>query len=122
MKNYAQKLRDPRWQKKRLEILSRDNFTCQQCGENSTTQHVHHVSYIADAEPWDYDNENFVTLCEGCHWYVTDEKKKAKLLIDHGFIFGDHIFELNKLLRMTQGFNPGQLAFINDFIKEHFPS
>jgi len=26
---YSEKLKDPRWQKKRLEILSRDNFTCE---------------------------------------------------------------------------------------------
>ncbi len=26
---YASKLKDPRWQKKRLEILQRDDFACQ---------------------------------------------------------------------------------------------
>lgn len=32
---YSQKLRDPRWQKKRLEILERDSFTCQHCHDHS---------------------------------------------------------------------------------------
>jgi hypothetical protein len=27
---YSKKLKHPRWQKKRLEILDRDKFTCQQ--------------------------------------------------------------------------------------------
>lgn len=29
---YAKKLMDPRWQKKRLEIFKRDGWKCQNCG------------------------------------------------------------------------------------------
>ena len=32
---YSEKLKDPRWQKKRLEILERDNFRCQYCGDKN---------------------------------------------------------------------------------------
>ena len=28
---YYRKLRDPRWQKRRLEIFARDDWTCQGC-------------------------------------------------------------------------------------------
>lgn len=63
---YAEKLKDPRWQKKRLEILNRDDFTCQLCDDNKSTLHVHHRAY-ANREPWDYPNEWLVTLCESCH-------------------------------------------------------
>lgn len=31
--DYSQKLLDPRWQRKRLEILQRDDFTCQVCSD-----------------------------------------------------------------------------------------
>ncbi len=64
---YARKLLDPRWQRKRLEILNRDNFTCLDCGDKESTLHVHHCSYIYGRDPWDYDEGNFRTLCEGCH-------------------------------------------------------
>lgn len=66
--NYKEKLQDPRWQKKRLEILSRDSFTCQHCGSEKKTLHVHHVNYEKGKEPWDYPNHNFVTLCQDCHY------------------------------------------------------
>lgn len=67
MSNYAQKLKDPRWQRKRLEIMERDKFACQRCQSTENTLNVHHRTYRKGAEPWDYENENFVTLCEGCH-------------------------------------------------------
>lgn len=65
--SYSEKLKDPRWQRKRLEILSRDNYKCQMCGNTSRTLHVHHLFYKYGVEPWDYDNDTLVTLCEKCH-------------------------------------------------------
>jgi hypothetical protein len=64
---YSEKLRDPRWQKKRLEILSRDEFACQICFDTKNTLHVHHRRYIKGKEPWEIDNNFLVTLCESCH-------------------------------------------------------
>lgn len=69
---YAQKLRDPRWQKKRLEIMERDEFTCQICGCKDKTLNVHHRHYSRGREPWEYDGNALVTLCEPCHDLVHD--------------------------------------------------
>jgi 5-methylcytosine-specific restriction endonuclease McrA len=66
-KSYAEKLKDPRWQKKRLEILQRDNFTCRACEDSSKMLHVHHVFYEKGNDPWDYQNNDLITLCEDCH-------------------------------------------------------
>lgn len=63
--SYLNKLKSPLWQKKRLEILNRDKFTCQDCGGVESTLHVHHIAYYK--EPWDCPNELLVTLCEDCH-------------------------------------------------------
>jgi hypothetical protein len=65
--SYSEKLRDPRWQKMRLEILSRDEWTCQQCFDKETTLHVHHRYYSRGKEPWEYEQDALVTLCESCH-------------------------------------------------------
>lgn len=65
--NYKEKLQDPRWQRKRLEILQRDNFKCVECGEDKKTLHVHHIKYNQDCEPWEYEDDNFQTLCSNCH-------------------------------------------------------
>lgn len=44
---YSDKLKDPRWQKKRLEILTRDEWTCQICFDTESTLVVHHQKYKA---------------------------------------------------------------------------
>ena len=59
MSTYSDKLKSPKWQKKRLEILQRDNFTCFNCGDTERTLHVHHESYIKGKEPWDYTKEEY---------------------------------------------------------------
>lgn len=64
---YSEKLKDPRWQKKRLEIMQRDYFTCQECGDNKNQLHIHHKTYKSGNDPWDYRDDNFETLCNNCH-------------------------------------------------------
>lgn len=64
---YSEKLKNPLWQKKRLEILNRDNFTCVLCSDTETELHVHHKEYKWGNKPWEYDNDNFLTLCKRCH-------------------------------------------------------
>lgn len=69
---YAEKLKDPRWQKKRLEIFSRDEFTCNSCGCKDKTLHLHHKYYRPKTVIWDYPDDALVTLCEDCHSEATD--------------------------------------------------
>lgn len=64
---YSEKLKDPRWQRKRLEILQRDDFMCLICQDSAQQLHVHHKQYRRGADPWDYPDSNFVTLCCECH-------------------------------------------------------
>ena len=65
---YGEKLKSPKWQKKRLEILNRDEFTCTMCNSKEKTLHVHHKVYIFDKDPWDYEEQYYITLCEDCHF------------------------------------------------------
>lgn len=65
---YSEKLKSPQWQRKRLEILQRDNFMCTVCMENQKTLHVHHKIYIKGRNPWNYPNDNLIILCEDCHY------------------------------------------------------
>jgi len=64
---YAKRLQDPRWQRKRLEILNRDNFTCLMCQSKNKELHVHHKYYKKGANIWDYPDKCYATLCYGCH-------------------------------------------------------
>ena len=67
MKTYSDKLKDPRWQKKRLEIMQRDEWKCQGCGDKKNTLNVHHLRYIENKKPWEYEDMYYMTLCDECH-------------------------------------------------------
>lgn len=73
---YAEKLKDPRWQKKRLQILNRDEFKCTLCGDEKTTLHVHHLKY--SKEPWEIEDKFLKTLCQDCHSLVEWMKKENR--------------------------------------------
>ncbi len=82
MTTYSQKLKDPRWQKRRLKILERDNWACQTCGDTEETLHVHHLWY-EDGEPWDSPDEALQTLCASCHETDSIERAESeKTLLD----------------------------------------
>lgn len=103
MTTYSALLRHPKWQKKRLEILDRDNFVCQICGDTETTIHVHHRYYKNGKKPWEYDNRALVALCENCHEHETENlKKNQNMLIEElshwGYFaddFGDLLISIN---------------------------
>jgi hypothetical protein len=71
MKTYAEKLKDPRWQRKRLEVMQRDDFACRGCQDKANALNVHHCYYLPRAAPWDYPEKDLVTLCESCHNELT---------------------------------------------------
>lgn len=64
---YKEKLLDPRWQRKRLEIFERDHFACCACGSKAKTLHVHHGHYPRGADPWECPSQFLWTLCDDCH-------------------------------------------------------
>lgn len=72
-KDYQKKLKDPLWQKKRLKILERDNWQCKLCGNKTKTLTVHHIKYHDDLEPWEYEDDELVTLCKNCHHDIHKE-------------------------------------------------
>jgi hypothetical protein len=79
---YLEKFKDPRWQQLRLKVFERDKWTCQFCEATDKTLNAHHWYYSDGCEPWEYDLDALVTLCQDCH----DEesrllKKETALLV-----------------------------------------
>lgn len=72
---YKDQYKHPLWQKKRLEILKRDNFRCCSCGVEGGILHVHHGYYEINKNIWEYDNLTLVSLCEECHIEVDKNKR-----------------------------------------------
>jgi hypothetical protein len=91
-------LRDPRWQKKRLQLLESANWKCQDGGcRRWLHQHaehlidpppgdppsleIHHLYYERGRDPWDYPDDAFLVLCDECHdkRSVVERKLKREL-------------------------------------------
>lgn len=97
-----EKLKDPRWQKKRLEILTRDSFTCQRCLSTENTLHIHHRHYLKSREPWDYPSELLATLCYSCHQKEEDCASSAEEILKTmhywGYFNVEIVGMMNKLI------------------------
>lgn len=98
---YRQKLLDPRWQKRRLEILERDGWACRQCHDTTTTLHVHHRVY-GKGDPWDVPNHYLEALCENCH----AEETEARPELEHSLL---------RRMRLL-GFTCGDLDILQVFL------
>lgn len=77
--DYSELLKDPRWQKKRLEIMERDNFSCCYCNDNTRTLNVHHLKYVK-GNPWEIESKFLITLCDNCHDEEHTYRKENELL------------------------------------------
>lgn len=109
---YLEKLKDPRWQKLRLEIFERDGWKCRNCGASDKPLHAHHLHYIYGLEPWEYEDEQslLATLCEDCHAEETAELKDAKnrlmsVLADHGLLNSSLLDAFNSALDEAPAMN-----------------
>jgi 5-methylcytosine-specific restriction endonuclease McrA len=83
-KSYSEKLLDPRWQQMRLRVFERDKWKCVICGDAKKTLHAHHPVYHPMSDgPWDYEDEQIITLCKDCHDNEHDalDIAKANLLL-----------------------------------------
>ena len=62
---YSERLRDPKWQRKRLEIMNRDGWACRDCSKSHNNLQVHHCRYAKN--PWEAEGIFLLTLCADCH-------------------------------------------------------
>jgi hypothetical protein len=101
--NYHQQLRDPRWEKLRLEVLQRDDWRCQEpaCAHRHNARVmlvVHHKQCLPGRDPWDYPAENLITLCEKCHDRIHQrEQPNTKPVFSEGTFYAWH--EIRQLVR-----------------------
>lgn len=103
-KEQSELYKDPRWQKKRLEILEYNKWTCESCHSTENTLNVHHKYYEENKKPWDYEDEAFTVLCNKCHKEEHSLKNSAdKKLIE--------CFRKN-------GFNSKDLIYLSEILSE----
>ncbi len=118
-KTYSEKLRDPRWQKKRLEVMSRDDFTCQFCEDKESTLNVHHIRYIRGHKPWEYEPYYLITLCESCHEGESNRQLDESGLTGSFALAGSSTEDVNSiavdLYEILRHDRKAALALIKDF-------
>jgi hypothetical protein len=108
--NYSQELKNPIWQKKRLNILERDNWTCKGCQNTENTLHVHHITYEKGKKPWDYEDGNFITLCEECHNRVHEVIKFNAAEFFHAGFYNS--FSIKLYLSKNETYSDGCKGFL----------
>lgn len=64
---YWEQLKDPRWQRKRPEVMNLSGFACEECGAKDKMLAVHHSYYEKGLSPWEYPAESLHCLCDDCH-------------------------------------------------------
>lgn len=93
---YSEQIKSPKWQKKRLEILSLRGFKCEKCKSEDEQLHVHHRFYIEKRKAWEYDNDVFQVLCHICHKNEHTKKESVQKypeiveLIDKFYLENDY--------------------------------
>ena len=87
-KSYSDKLKDPRWQKKRLDIFNRDDWKCRCCYATNTALNAHHLYYVKGNRPWEYDDDAIVTVCNPCHGILHKELNKLSGIIAFEILSG----------------------------------
>ena len=98
--SYSNDLTSPLWQKKRLEIMQRDAWRCQLCGTDKNSLTVHHLYYIKNKKPHEYDNEALITLCKDCHEATHNEIAKISSLISWSIVKkGKSFNQVNDVLK-----------------------
>lgn len=78
---YKEQLLHPNWQRRRLEILQRDEFRCTKCCDDESTLHVHHKRYVKGRMVWEYSDHELISLCHSCHSEVHAESAAMKELL-----------------------------------------
>lgn len=76
-KTYTELLKDPRWIETSKHIREWDGEVCLLCGDSGSSANlqVHHLYYDQNKNPWEYNRESLVTLCEKCHRKIHQNEK-----------------------------------------------
>ena len=103
MTKYSDKLKHPKWQEKRLDVLSLKGYNCEACTNVNEQLQVHHINYIGGNEPWEYPNNNFLVLCDACH--KKEHAYRDQALTNIYYAFEAVNLPIDNIINITNGIN-----------------
>ncbi len=116
---YSEKLKDPRWQKRRLEVLAANDWMCDRCGSKDNTLHVHHNFYRSKTEPWDYPDYALRVVCESCHELLERDRQQLKECIESIYECGDPDTNIQAAIGLLKGLRQKQKAILDrDYVEK----
>ena len=113
---YAEQIKSPKWQKKRLNILDRDKYTCMSCFEEEKTLHVHHLAYHKNKSIWQYEDNELITLCEDCHKTISNDFDQIKSIIQRNLTNTEESDCYLKLVKSLDNLPFWDISFITRFL------
>lgn len=120
---YSDLLKDIRWLEKRKKILERDDYHCVSCinkdgGDLGKHLEVHHLFYKKGLLPWEYDDEDLITLCDNCHDFISKKIASCNELIGRMCIDDDYAEQLESVLQaLSKIKNPWRVHDVSNMIK-----
>jgi hypothetical protein len=121
---YLEKLRDGRWQKRRAEIIERDRWACRWChatADSGAQLVVHHLIYVSGREPWEYADDELITICWDCHQEEHDTRPGADAdLVRAAKLAGWPASELAALTQfiLYLGYDPVFIELLSRYVRE----
>jgi hypothetical protein len=113
MDGFFAQYKDPRWQKKRLQIMERDEFTCCSCQAEHIPLNVHHkVPYRKNTKPWEYKDDELITICEDCHKKITNIRRECNELVARETNIVEFALDYLDVLRQLNKMDPYQISII----------
>lgn len=112
--NFFDQYKDPRWQKKRLEIMQRDEFICRECGSDNSELNVHHRFYDKELKIWEYNNEDLITYCNDCHNQTHDLLNSIKQTC--GMMHLEQLQFANDIILKIQKLYPPQCYDVLEYV------
>jgi 5-methylcytosine-specific restriction endonuclease McrA len=77
-KTYCLNCHKGKYQEWRLAVFTRDNFTCQKCGQRKRDIEAHHIKERCRYPELMFDVDNGLTLCHECHKETDNYGWKAR--------------------------------------------
>jgi len=118
---YKEQYLHPKWQKKRLEYFeyfkkkySTEDLFCEICQEDEKQLSLHHKIYLPNHKIWEYEDDNFLLLCNECHEYLHSNMKDISIIIQNNFC--DNIGSICNIINLIRELNPFEIDCIYDII------